>query len=249
MQRLLQIAAFRRNLFVGMPVTGAPESEHARSDRQITHRLGDQPSRNENLFLLPDQPLPPDHLPQGTLRPGIFMEAKVQANFFGRGAALAIASAVTLATAGGLQAAGFTADQAEKGQTEYQQQCAQCHGVRLEGTEAPGLLGQDVMGNWDTAGGLYDFISVAMPPAQPGQLGEAAYLNIVAYIMRENGAQPGDEPLVADEDKLAAVSLVAETKDGAAAAAQANQETTIEAGDTNVPQAFTWGKELPQYKQ
>lgn len=175
----------------------------------------------------------------------------MQATFFGRKGVLAMTSAATLfvATAGSLSAAGFTADQAQQGQTEYAQQCAQCHGVRLEGTEAPGLLGQDVMGNWDTAGGLYDFISVAMPPAQPGQLGEAAYLNIVAFIMRENGAQPGDEPMVADEEKLAAISLVAETKDGAAALAQANQETTIEAGDTDVPQAFTWGKELPQFKQ
>ncbi len=175
----------------------------------------------------------------------------MQATFFGRRVVLAITSAVTMgvATAGSLMAAGFTAEQAESGQTEYAQQCAQCHGVRLEGTEAPGLLGQDVMGNWDTAGGLYDFISVAMPPAQPGQLGEDAYLNIVAFIMRENGAQAGDEPMVADEEKLAAISLVAETKDGAAALAQANQETTIESGDTNVPQAFTWGKELPQFKQ
>lgn len=174
----------------------------------------------------------------------------MQATFFGRRVVLAITSALAMATAtaGSLSAAGFTAEQATQGQTEYAQQCAQCHGTRLEGTEAPGLMGQDVMGNWDTAGGLYDFISVAMPPAQPGQLGEAAYLNIVAFIMRENGAQPGDEPMVADEEKLAAISLVEETKAGAASVL-ANQETTIEAGDTNVPQAFTWGKELPQYKQ
>lgn len=174
----------------------------------------------------------------------------MQASHFGRKAVFAVTSSVVISVAatGSLFAAGFTADQADKGQTDYRSYCAQCHGAKLEGTEAPGLIGQDVMGNWDTAGGLYDFISVAMPPAQPGQLGAETYLNIVAYIMRQNGAQPGDTPLVADPARLAVVSLVAETKEGAAAAL-ANQETTIEAGDTNVPQAFTWGKELPQYQK
>ncbi|MFB9224848.1 c-type cytochrome [Paracoccus cavernae] len=181
-------------------------------------------------------------------RPGNSMEAQVPAKLFGRTTVLAITSAVTMtfASSSTIVAAGFTAEQATAGQTEYQSNCAQCHGVRLEGPEAPGLFGQDVMGNWDTAGGLYEFISVAMPPAQPGQLGEPAYLNIVAYIMQQNGAEAGDTALTTAD--MANVGLVAETKDGAAQLALANQETDIEAGDTNVPQAFTWGKELPQFK-
>lgn len=170
------------------------------------------------------------------------------AKLFGRTTVLAITSAMAMTFASTLTvaAAGFTAEQATAGQTEYQSNCAQCHGVRLEGPEAPGLFGQDVMGNWDTAGGLYEFISVAMPPAQPGQLGEPAYLNIVAYIMQQNGAEAGETALTTAD--MGEVSLVAETKDGAAKLALANQETDIEAGDTNVPQAYTWGKELPQFK-
>lgn len=173
------------------------------------------------------------------------------AKFTGRATVLALTTAATMAlTSTFASAAGFTAEQAVAGEKEYQAQCSQCHGVKLEGPEAPGLFGQDVMGNWDTAGGIFDFISVAMPPAAPGQLGEEAYLNIIAYIMRENGAQPGDTPLVMDAEKLAAVSLVNETKDGAAkleaerAAASGTTEAKVE-----VPQAFTWGKELPQVKQ
>lgn len=173
------------------------------------------------------------------------------ATSLGRATVLAITAAagLTLTAANPTFAAGFTAEQAAAGDKAYQSNCAQCHGVKLEGTEAPGLFGQDVMGNWDTAAGIYDFISVAMPPAAPGQLGDETYLNIIAYVMQQNGAEPGDAPLEADADKLAAVSLVAETKDGAAKLALANQETTIDsAADTNVPQAFSWGKELPQYK-
>lgn len=171
------------------------------------------------------------------------------AKILGRSNVLALSSAIsmTLFAMGPVAAAGFTAEQATAGGTAYLSSCAQCHGRKLEGTEAPGLLGQDVMGNWSTAGGLYDFISVAMPPAEPGQLGEETYLNIVAYVMQQNGAEPGDKALTTAD--MAAVDLVAETKEGAAKLALANQETTIEAGDTNVPQAFTWGKELPQFKK
>lgn len=150
-------------------------------------------------------------------------------------------------------AASFTAEQATAGQQSYNSQCSQCHGRQLEGPEAPGLAGQDVMGNWDTAGGLFDFISVAMPPSAPGQLGEETYVNIVAYIMQYNGAVAGDVPLTSDRDY--AVSLVAETSAGAASqaaaaldagGAAAPAETTDAApAATSVPQAYTWGTQLP----
>ncbi|MDP0928960.1 MULTISPECIES: c-type cytochrome [Paracoccus] len=172
------------------------------------------------------------------------------AKLFGRSAVLTITSAIAMTFSSSIPvfAAGFTSEQASTGQTDYQSNCASCHGVRLEGPEAPALFGQDIMGNWDTAGGLYDFISVAMPPAQPGQLGEETYLNIVAYIMQQNGAKPGDTAM--DTENMASIGLVAETKEGAAELALANQETAgEEEGDTNVPQAYTWGKELPKFKK
>lgn len=156
------------------------------------------------------------------------------------------AAAALLCAPSTLLAGGFTAEQATAGDTAYQSNCAQCHGAKLEGPEAPGLFGQDVMGNWDTAGGLYDFISVAMPPAAPGQLGEDVYLQIVAYIMRENGAEADDKALTLDD--MAELSLVEATKPGAAAreaerhAGSGGPEAVIK-----VPQAYTWGKELPQH--
>lgn len=161
---------------------------------------------------------------------------------------LAVVAAFAGAVAAGPAfAAGFTADQATAGETAYNSNCAQCHGKQLEGPDAPGLAGSDVMQNWATAGGLYDFIHVAMPPSAPGQLGDETYLNIIAYIMKFNGAQPGDEPLTTDPDKLAAISLPAETQAGAAAApaTPAASADTSAATATAVPQAFTWGKQLP----
>jgi hypothetical protein len=107
------------------------------------------------------------------------------------------------------------------------------------------------MQNWDTAGGLYDFISVAMPPSAPGLLGEETYINIVAYIMQFNGASAGDAPL--STDTMQDVSLATETAAGAAsiAAAAADAGGAAAPADATavaapaVPQAFTWGKQLP----
>lgn len=156
---------------------------------------------------------------------------------------------------GSAMAGNFTAEQATAGQTAYNSNCAQCHGRQLEGPEAPGLAGADVMQNWDTAGGLFDFISVAMPPSAPGQLGEETYVNIIAYIMQFNGATPDDTALTSDRDY--AVSLSAETAAGAAsiaaaaldaggAAAPAADATAAPAeAVVEVPQAYTWGKQLP----
>ncbi|MGU3576069.1 c-type cytochrome [Brucellaceae bacterium C25G] len=160
------------------------------------------------------------------------------------GMTAALAVGFGLAAIAPASAAGFTAEQATAGKKAYDSNCAQCHGFKLEGPDAPGLVGQDIMANWDTAGGLYDFISVAMPPVAPGKLGDETYLNIIAYIMSYNGAQPGDQPMVNDEEKLAAISLVGETAAGPAAGGAADVASGP-AADTNVPQAFTWGKQLP----
>jgi mono/diheme cytochrome c family protein len=149
------------------------------------------------------------------------------------------------AFAGVANAAGFTAEQAAAGKTVYDQQCAACHGRQLEGPDAPGLFGMDIMQNWDSAGGLFDFISVAMPPSGAGTLGDEAYLNIVAYIMEFNGAEPGDEPMVADEDLLYAISLPAEVQAGLANRPADASEAAAPVAGPAVPQAYTWGMQLP----
>jgi mono/diheme cytochrome c family protein len=143
-------------------------------------------------------------------------------------------------------AEGFTAAQAEAGKTLYESNCAQCHGFKLEGPDAPGLVGADVMSNWSTAGGLHDFIAVAMPPSAPGQLGEETYLNIIAYIMSFNGIAPGDKPLTSDPELLASVSLTQAPTAAVAAPDAGGAPASGTAVDvTPVPQAFTWGKQLP----
>jgi PQQ-dependent dehydrogenase (methanol/ethanol family) len=114
-------------------------------------------------------------------------------------AAAAGVCSVALLTA--QQAAGpYTAQQAAAGRTAYQASCSGCHGADLGGlNDAPPLAGTAFMANWGTrtTSDLVGFMRGAMPPGNPGSLGEQAYLDITAYVLQSNGARAGAEPLTA----------------------------------------------------
>jgi len=93
------------------------------------------------------------------------------------------------------QAAGaFTAEQASNGGGVYAQNCAGCHGVNLEGSgDAPALVGGTFLLKWrpKMVSELFGDILQTMPASNPGSLGEAAALNVTAYILQRNGAAAG----------------------------------------------------------
>ena len=95
---------------------------------------------------------------------------------------------------------GFTADQAAAGWAVYARQCGECHGVGLDGAEAPPLRGVDFLNGWagQTTDELFAYVRDEMPPGLGRSLGDQVYLNLVAYILDMNGARPGDAPLAAD---------------------------------------------------
>lgn len=155
-------------------------------------------------------------------------------------------TAAAISLSGGLamaQEGVYTADQAAMGKQQYNANCAACHGSNLEGIDAPALSGLDFLGNWATAANIHGYFSVAMPPTAPGQLGDEAYVNILAYIMSFNGIPAGETELTSDPDELASINLVALAQQPASAA----EAPTEEAPSADVPQAFTFGKPLPGY--
>ena len=94
----------------------------------------------------------------------------------------------------------YTAAQATAGGAAYQTNCASCHQADLSGqNNAPALAGTPFMGSWGTrtVSDLVGFLEGAMPPGNPGGLGEAAYLNIAAFILQSNGARAGTQALMA----------------------------------------------------
>lgn len=156
---------------------------------------------------------------------------------------MALAMSAVLMQAMPAQAQVFTQAQADQGEKDYGGQCAMCHGAELLGPNAPALVGLEVMHNFSTAAGLFDYIAVAMPPQAPGLLDEEVYVNILAYILEANGAQAGDTPLTAEAATLASIDLAAVTSVAAPAAETPSAEDATPA--TTVPQAYTWGQQLP----
>ena len=99
------------------------------------------------------------------------------------------------------QGAGiYTAAQAAAGRAAYQANCAGCHGADLGGlNSASALAGGLFMSSWGarTPSDLIAFLEGAMPPGNPGSLGETAYVNVTAFILDFNGARAGSQPLTA----------------------------------------------------
>ena len=110
------------------------------------------------------------------------------------GAAFCAAVAIgTVAFAQG-QPGPFTQGQVETGRQAFADNCALCHRADMAGTnDAPALTGTAFMGAWKgrTTDALYSKIAKTMPASNPGDLDEATYTAITAYILRANGATPG----------------------------------------------------------
>jgi hypothetical protein len=81
----------------------------------------------------------------------------------------------------------------QQGQTIFTNICAQCHGANGQGVTAPAIIGTSAsLGKYNTAKGLLDFISTAMPLNAPGSLAHQDYINVLCYLLVQNNyAFPG----------------------------------------------------------
>ena len=160
-----------------------------------------------------------------------------------RGLLAAVLLAVPAVAAGQTAGAVYTAAQAAAGRAVYERECAECHQTNLQGSfEAPPLAGESFLRFWGDLAprDLYDRISSSMPPEQPDSLGEAAYVDVVAYLLQANGAPAGGAPLTADAAVTIAAAASGEQPaasapapvDAAAAAAGQPSEELSEGGIT-----------------
>lgn len=89
----------------------------------------------------------------------------------------------------------YSEAQALRGERLYQQYCAACHGVRLEGNPAAPLTGTSFRSRWEdgrhTLDDLYFIIRSLMPNNAPGSLSKAQYADVVAYLLKVNGYPAG----------------------------------------------------------
>src|SRR5437870_2767856 len=97
----------------------------------------------------------------------------------------------------------YTSDQAEKGQLAFVEHCASCHGQNLDdGAYGPPLKGADFRHKWGSRAveAKFTYSSTKMPPTRPGTLGDVSYAQLLAFILQENGSQPGARELPSDSE-------------------------------------------------
>jgi hypothetical protein len=109
----------------------------------------------------------------------------------------------------------FTADQAARGKQEYTLNCSRCHNVALVGSErGPAVKGQAFLKKWeqDNLAGLFIKIRDTMPEGGPGVVNDAAKIDILTYILLENGFPAGARELRPDLPSLDAIALSDQTE-------------------------------------
>jgi quinoprotein glucose dehydrogenase len=102
----------------------------------------------------------------------------------------------------------YSQAQAQRGETQYKQQCAVCHGDALEGdaqTERgkqlnrvlPPLSGDVFKGNWNgrPLSDLFDKVSRTMPRDDPGKVSRPDTADIIAFMLKFNGFPAGKAEL------------------------------------------------------
>ena len=103
----------------------------------------------------------------------------------------------------------YTAEQADQGRTAYLENCAACHGENMDDGEfAIPLKGGNFREQWRAKSmeELFVITSATMPQDRPGRLDDQTYADILAYVLQENGSEPGATELPADPQALLAMA-------------------------------------------
>jgi mono/diheme cytochrome c family protein len=117
-------------------------------------------------------------------------------------------------------------DQPHQGQIVFENSCAHCH--------HPGSLGGELTASrlvrFDTAQGVFDFVSENMPRFAPGSLSPNEYWNVTAFLVLSSGLVPSDQqvgPNIAEN-----ISLEADRIQVGLAEYEINMPSSISAGLT-----------------
>ena len=102
----------------------------------------------------------------------------------------------------------FTDAQAARGQTVYGQQCATCHGSKLEGAQAPPLVAEGFISRWQDQplSNLVNKIQRTMPADRQGTLTREQSADLVAHVLKTGGFRAGAGELSSDDAALARIS-------------------------------------------
>jgi mono/diheme cytochrome c family protein len=92
----------------------------------------------------------------------------------------------------------FTAEQAARGKTLFAATCAVCHGADLNGVNRPALKGEVFANHWMEGSLEALFTHVKSMPPNRANLGDAAYVDLLAFLLDANGFPAGAQELNAE---------------------------------------------------
>jgi cytochrome c len=104
----------------------------------------------------------------------------------------------------------FTKDQIERGRTQYNAQCARCHGETLGGGENSPALVDDVffaIWNGKSVGELVEYVRTTMPSDGPGKITRRRCIDIAAYVLHANGFPAGDQEFPTELEALNQITI------------------------------------------
>ena len=128
----------------------------------------------------------------------------------------------------------YTAEQAQRGQALYTEQCAVCHAESLGGGLGPPLSGHTFVGVWSRLplSELVSKIHNTMPENEPGQMTREEAATLVSYMLQVNGFPAGTAGLGTDEAELSQITWPA------VALAQSVPVGILPAGSANTAQSL-----------
>jgi quinoprotein glucose dehydrogenase len=121
----------------------------------------------------------------------------------------------------------FTAVQAQRGKAAFDVSCSRCHNLALTGSErGPAIKGSGFLSHWekDSLAGLFVKIRDTMPEGGPGTVRDEVKIDILSYILQQNGFPEGRDELTLDLSALEDIRLTRKgIWDGVFTAAQAER--------------------------
>lgn len=104
----------------------------------------------------------------------------------------------------------YAVAQATHGKTAYEDNCALCHGPDLAGRAGPALKGRHFApdsGKFKLKD-IFSIVHKNMPAMAPGSLPKETYVEIMAYLLQQNGYPDGKKPLTFDAADASTVPLI-----------------------------------------
>jgi S-disulfanyl-L-cysteine oxidoreductase SoxD len=105
----------------------------------------------------------------------------------------------------------YTTAQAERGRSNFEKSCSNCHNSDLSGSvRGPALQGEGFLKNWanTTADTLFIKLRDSMPATYPESVPDTEKIDILAYLLQANGFPAGKTELALNQKELETIQIV-----------------------------------------